>query len=287
MFRPYSPEDRALVDHYMKKMNTSSYFYSAFYVEIWKDAKDFLIWEGKHGLYIYSITDKAFFMPLSESPVRAIEELRAASSEHGLPLSFCPVPEEYIGFFDPSVFEVERKSMYDEYLYSREKLETLSGKSLQSKRNHVSRFWRENPEAEIVKIEKKHFPLLIDLATYVKDGMPEHKQSLSEEFSAFMNTLEIYEESPLEGIAIFKQDELVAFTIAEIKDDMIIIHFEKARAEITGAYQTINQEFLKRTGSEGTIVNRQEDLGLEGLKRAKLSYKPISFIKKYGIKQIN
>ena len=80
------------------------------------------------------------------------------------------------------------------------------------------------------------------------------------------------------------EDELVAYTIAEpLTDDMILIHYEKANAEYKGAYQAINRMFLETVAGEFGSVNREQDLGDDGLRKAKLSYHPTGYIKKFDI----
>ena len=282
--RPYESKDTSLISKYLKHIETSSYFYLPFYVEIWKDAKDFYLYEGKHGLYLYSKKDKAFYLPLSNDMDSALCELDELCKIENLDFSICPIDENQTVFFSSPEYKVERKDIYDEYLYDRAKMETLSGKSLQSKRNHISRFKRDNPEYTLRKIEKKDFPYLIELAKMIVDTFPEEMhESLSDEFSALKNALEVWDEFNLDGLLIEVDGKIIAYTIVEKMGRYAIIHFEKAIQEITGAYQTINQEYVKTLGSEIEIINRQEDLGLEGLRKAKLSYKPIDFIKKYSI----
>jgi len=77
---------------------------------------------------------------------------------------------------------------------------------------------------------------------------------------------------------------MAAYTIAEkLSEDTIVIHFEKGNAAYKGVYQAINQMFLEHTGDNLKTVNREQDLGDAGLRKAKLSYNPSDFIKKYRV----
>ena len=88
----------------------------------------------------------------------------------------------------------------------------------------------------------------------------------------------------LTGGALLVGQEMVAYTIAEqLSKDMIVIHFEKGNQDYKGAYQAINQMFLEHDGEPFEFVNREQDLGDEGLRKAKLSYHPVDFIKKYRV----
>ena len=88
----------------------------------------------------------------------------------------------------------------------------------------------------------------------------------------------------LKGGAILVDNKLIAYTVAEkISEDMVIIHFEKGSQEYKGVYQAINQMFLEHSCKDFKTVNREQDLGDKGLRKAKLSYNPVDFIKKYKV----
>ena len=77
---------------------------------------------------------------------------------------------------------------------------------------------------------------------------------------------------------------MAGYTIGEsLSDDTLVIHFEKGNQDYKGVYQAINQMFLEQSGGRHQIVNREQDLGDEGLRKAKLSYNPFGFVKKYRI----
>jgi len=79
-------------------------------------------------------------------------------------------------------------------------------------------------------------------------------------------------------------EKMIAYTIAEALDDTtVVIHFEKGCPNFKGVYQAINQVFLAQCCQGFQIVNREQDLGDEGLRKAKLSYNPVAFLKKYRV----
>ena len=87
------------------------------------------------------------------------------------------------------------------------------------------------------------------------------------------------------GGAIFIEDKAVAFTIGSmINPSVFDIHFEKALKDYSEAYTVINNEFAKNALSEFEFINREDDLGLEGLRKAKLSYNPCKILEKYTCK---
>jgi len=77
---------------------------------------------------------------------------------------------------------------------------------------------------------------------------------------------------------------MVAYTIAEsLTKDTLVIHFEKGNQDCKGVYQAINQMFLEHSGNKFEWVNREQDLDNQGLRKAKLSYNPVNFLKKYRV----
>lgn len=94
--------------------------------------------------------------------------------------------------------------------------------------------------------------------------------------------LENYESLDLKGGLIRVNGEIASFSFGEVlNEETALIHIEKARADIAGAYQIINQQLLLNEFSHLTYANREEDLGLEGLRRSKMSYNPVFLIDKY------
>ena len=88
---------------------------------------------------------------------------------------------------------------------------------------------------------------------------------------------------------VYVDDKLEAFTIGSYNsfEDMAVIHIEKANPEIRGLYQFINQQFLLHEFPEVPLINREDDLGIEGLRKAKMSYSPLDFARKYEVRQID
>lgn len=181
----------------------------------------------------------------------------------------------------PGKFEFESDRAYFDYIYSSEKLATLSGKKYHGKRNHISKFnrlyeWRyERITAENIddcrKMADKWFEL-----------MEKTKKELEPEKSALKLAFDNFEALDYVGGMIKIGDETAAFTIGErLNSNTFCTHFEKALLHFEGAYTAINNEFAKNELSSYEYVNREEDIGLEGLRKAKLSYYPEILLEKY------
>ena len=96
-----------------------------------------------------------------------------------------------------------------------------------------------------------------------------------------MNSLRLQKELELKGGILRVGGEIVAFTLGEpVSDDTFVVHIEKAHAQVRGAYQMINQQFLAHEVADYTYVNREDDTGDEGLRKAKLSYRPAFLVEK-------
>lgn len=169
---------------------------------------------------------------------------------------------------------------YNDYIYSTEKMANLSGKKYHSKRNHITNFKKNNPDWTFEILNENNIPECIDLHTkWINNHADDEDYSF--EFEAVLTAFEHYGKLGFTGGLIRVQGEVIAFTFGERhSDELFVTHFEKAPADVQGAYTIINQEFTKNCLMNFEFVNREEDLGLEGLRKAKQSYNPEIFLEK-------
>lgn len=190
----------------------------------------------------------------------------------------------------PGRFEYIEERDYFDYVYYAESLRTLKGRKNQKKRNHLNYFIKEyEGRVEYKKLDKENFDDCITLLkawTVNKEENGDKEEGIDDEFVAIKKIFDHYdvlrEDVKISGIYI--DNKLEAFTIGEkINEHMAVIHIEKANPEIRGLYPYINQQFLVNEFPDVELVNREEDLGLEGLRKAKLSYHPCKFVEKYTV----
>lgn len=180
---------------------------------------------------------------------------------------------------------IEERNNFD-YIYDGESLRTLAGRKNQKKRNHLNSFVKEyGDRVEYKKLEEADFDECINL---LKEWSKDKEESieLDSEFKAIKRIFKNYEKlkDTLKISGIYIDSKLEAFSIGEmLNDNMAVIHVEKANADIRGLYPYINQQFLLNEFSDVEFVNREEDLGIEGLRKAKLSYHPVKFAEKYTV----
>ena len=174
-----------------------------------------------------------------------------------------------------------------DYLYDGNALRTLSGRKLHKKKNHYNNFMKNYGERFSYRpLECSDHDAVIRFLDKWRGGKGEEVEShLDREVDGIHDLLNHCSEISAETGAIFIDGELEAFSVGSLnrRDNMAVIHIEKANPEIDGLYQAINKEFLCRAFPEAAIINREDDVGLEGLRKSKLSYYPSGFAKKYLI----
>ncbi len=184
----------------------------------------------------------------------------------------------------PGKFQIEYDRDIADYVYEAEKLATLAGKKLHSKRNHVNRFQENNPEWVYESITPENVEDCFQMALKWREEMQcEIDVEKRDEMCVTLNALRLMEELNLKGglLRARPQGEVIAFTVGEpLSEDTFVVHIEKAYASIQGAYPMINQQFVLHEAQDFKYVNREEDTGAEGLRKAKLSYRPAFLVEK-------
>ena len=191
----------------------------------------------------------------------------------------------------PDTFSFTTNRDYSDYLYLREDLINLTGKKYQPKRNHINQFKRSYPNYEFVPITEEIIPKCMELESLWKHLNEDEKDksyiALDAERQAIQRAFDHYTELNLKGGALVVDNRVVAFTYGSpINTDTFDVAVEKADANYIGAYTMVNNEFVKSLPSQYEFINREEDLGIEGLRKAKLSYHPTEILDKYTAKLI-
>ncbi|MDR1731399.1 MAG: phosphatidylglycerol lysyltransferase domain-containing protein [Synergistaceae bacterium] len=198
------------------------------------------------------------------------------------------VPEALVGYFPEKLRErIQMEELRNEweYIYSAPALRELKGRKYDHKRTHVRSF-TDSYNWEYVPLLPEDFDdLLAFQAEWCARRNCGDNPLLCAEDQAIHRALELWETLPLSGAMLRVDGKVVAYTIAEeLSPEIIDIRFEKADSDYSGVYQALNRFFLERQGQSCLWVNREEDMGSQGLRDAKLSYHPDHFIKKFKIK---
>lgn len=180
-------------------------------------------------------------------------------------------------------YEIEEDRDNFDYIYESDKLISLSGKLLHKKKNHLNHFVNNTAHHDVDLTQDLIKPCIMAAKEWCYKNFC--RGYLISELKSIEELLENKNKLNLIGMAVYINDKISAFTIGEIVNkDMGIIHVEKADAEIRGLYNYINKTFVERYLKQIPYINREQDLGIEGLRAAKLSYAPFGFAKKYKIK---
>lgn len=181
----------------------------------------------------------------------------------------------------PGAFEYREMREYFDYLYLKRDLSLLQGKYFQSKRNHVNKF-RKTYDYRFVPMTAETVPGCIRMYDrWCEERHCQGDESLAHERKALLYGMNCFRELGLSGGTLWVDGEVIAFTFGSpINRDTFCIHAEKALARYEGAYNVINQEFAAYLPDRYVYLNREEDLGLEGLRKAKLSYRPVKLLEK-------
>ena len=236
------------------------------------------------------VNEKYYVYPAGKYNLQEIiEALKQDADERGIPFRFCAIEEwqkdELMAAY-PGRFEAaESRSDFD-YIYKKEDLAELSGKKYHSKRNHIAKFTRRYPDWKYEEIDSSNIAECISLEEQwcAESGEDADLQIEKQIIIRALNDMAGY---GLDGGLIRVDGKAVAFTIAEpLSSNIYDIHFEKALKEYAEAYTVINREYASRLAEKYEYINREEDLGVEGLRKAKLSYKPSILLKKYIITEV-
>lgn len=246
--------------------------------------KDFIIrkYSGKGARCGYTF-------PLGKGDVaKALAEIEKDAKECGERLQFAFVTEEQKEVLEnamPARFCYSSDAGDSDYIYLRSELASLSGKAFHKKKNHFSKFVRTYPDYKYYEIGACN---IYDAQKVADAWYYEHLQdedaSQLAEYKAIKEALENFEEFGLIGGIIYVNDSPCAMTIAsKINENTVDVHFEKAVGEyaLNGGYAAINKLFSEKLDGV-TWLNREEDIGIEGLRKAKLSYRPKIMLKKYS-----
>ena len=174
----------------------------------------------------------------------------------------------------------EDKGNFD-YIYESKKLATLSGRKLHAKKNHYNKFVKTYEHEVKDILEPGVIADCIDFSQAWHDARGDSSEQLVAEIKGIRDVLNHAEFLGIKGIAVYVDGHIAGFTLGEqVSKEMAVIHVEKADAACKGIYAFINRVFVDRYFRNVKYINREEDLGIEGLRRAKASYYPVRLEKK-------
>ena len=290
-FKIITLKDKTLLDSYLLKtvfrncdFSFSNLFcWSERYQTTYDIINDFLV------IRFISVDDKlpCYLMPLGVGNLMNVLEILIEDAENnGFPFRMMSITDDMFAELRkimPDTFSYTPMRAYSDYIYLTENLMHLTGKKYQSKRNHINKFKNDYPDYEFVPITKELIPACLEMQRlWCIENDCYDSNMLIGEAHAVKTALNHFEELQLRGGVIKINGEITAFSFGQpVGQDAFGIHVEKA---LNNAYALINQQMAEHVACNYTYMNREEDLGLEHLRKSKLSYHPAILLEKGIVK---
>lgn len=287
-FRPLELSDKQWIDELVFAEGSKSadfnfgnrYLWDKFYSRLITRCRDRIVSK------IRSPSSLIFDFPIGKGELAPVIEIIWGYSQlKGFPLcirGITPKHKSELERLFPRKFRFELNRNQFDYVYSAKTLSTLTGKKLHGKRNHINRFTMNN-DWSFEPLAVSAIPECLELLdAWTEENRSKHVYGIDHERVAILRGFDNFEALKLEGGVLRVNGRVVAFTVGEaISADTFDVHFEKA---VDGAYPVINREFasliLERYPNI-LYINREDDMGLPNLRKAKQSYAPEFMVEKY------
>ena len=247
-----------------------------------------------HGFWvIFSQFDRkaVYPFPVGQGDVQPVlEAIIQDARTRGIPCCITGLNEENIAVLEkyyPGAFKVHCDRDGFDYVYQIDDLAELKGRKYQKKRNHLHRFRSQHPAWRVEPLTAENLPAVQQMAQqwYEARQLHDPQGDYELEKTALCRLFAHFQTLQPEGLVLLDGNEVLAFTVGSfLAEDTIDVHFEKAKEDVDGAYTAINQAFaqyLREKYPQLRYLDREDDMGLEGLRKAKLSYYPDHMIEKY------
>ncbi|MBQ9079847.1 MAG: DUF2156 domain-containing protein [Clostridia bacterium] len=288
-FAPITAADKPTFEQYLAGESERGCEFSFANLYLWGRQN----WAVLHGhIVMFSQFDRRsiYPYPIGQSDKKAVlDAIIADARERGIscritglgPTAKQTLQELYPGKFR---FYCDRDSF--DYVYSIDDLADLKGKKYHRKRNHVNGFVSAFPNYSVESLDEQNLPSVRQMVDkwYQERIAADPTADFHLEQSALSRAFRHYRELEMEGLVLLSDGEVLAVTLgSQMSADTFDVHFEKARPDANGAYAAINYEFARHIRAKYPhikFLDREEDMGLEGLRKAKQSYYPHHMVEK-------
>ncbi len=287
-FERLIPERKAELDQYLMNCGQRGCEYSFVNLYLW-GRQTAAVLDGYLVLFSHFNGHSVYPFPVGQGDIRPVlDAIIEDSHERGIPCRFTSLNQpdmELLEAFYPGKFRFRCDRSDFDYVYNIDDLADLKGRKFQQKRNHVNRFEASYPDWRVEELNEataEDAKALIDHWFVCKEEDPELDVGL--EKVALRRAFEHFNELGLEGMVLYTGGQPAAVTMgSRLSEDTFDVHFEKAREDVQGAYGAINRAFARHLRDKYPslrYLNREDDLGLPGLRKAKLSYNPAFLVEK-------
>lgn len=297
-FRPVTIEDKPFFDEVFRCNQPEASEMSFSYLYIWRD--DYRFSWTVHEDMLLVVSQSKIDIPFALQPLpvdgrmtvqrleSAVRFLAHAFAAEGSRLVFSRMDARALEWFrklESQCFTFEETPNTADYVYAGEDLRQLAGKRYSAKRNHISQFKRHYPDYELIPVTTENLNRCVEIFDHwctLNDCQCDQPENC--EKYAFLQMIDKWDVLGASGVLVKVGERYEAFTIGErINDRMAVIRFEKGNAEIHGIYAYLGQAYLNEAFPEVEWVNREEDMGVEGLRKSKLSLYPTRMVDKVTV----
>ncbi len=282
-------EDKSTYERYLSKERGRGCEFSFANLYLW--GRQRIAYVGGNIVLFSQFDRKSVYpYPLGEGDKKeAIDAIIEDAEARGIPCRITGLNDEARQTLEslyPNRFRFHCDEGSFDYVYSIDDLADLAGKKYHSKRNHLNRFYEAHPDYSVEPICEGNVSLVKRMLKewYEKRVSENPNSDFHMEQAALDRALREFSALKLEGLILMDGEEVLAFSLASrLSDDTFDVHFEKARADVAGAYAAINREmarYIRDKYPSVRYLDREEDMGLEGLRKAKKSYYPHHMVNK-------
>lgn len=288
-FLPLRIEDKPLYEKFLLHCGERGCEYSFANLFLWGRQKA-VVHRGNLAFFSQFNRKTVYPYPVGADVKPTLDALLHDARKRGIPCRLTGLTQkeaEQLEQWYPGQFDIRPDRDSFDYVYAVEDLAELKGKKFQQKRNHCNRFQLLHPDCTAVPVTDDNSPAVLEMVElwYQQRKNADPTASIYLEQAAIRNALRYRKELGMEGLVLQENGRMIAMTLgSRLSEDMVDVHFEKALEGYDGAYAVINREFaryIREKYPQIRWLNREDDLGVEGLRKAKLSYCPARLIEKY------
>ncbi len=292
-FRPLTLDSVEVIRPLLEKSGSRTCDYTLAGLLMWADYFRYEYAVVDNTLFIKGVTENdvtraAFSLPVGDLPLdQSLAMIKDYCASTGERLVLSAVPEDRL----PELYmlgpcDIEELTDWADYLYAASDLAELPGKRYNKKRNHIHQFMLANPGYTVEALTQANMAAVREFYQNMELPVDGAFVTAEVERSQVFRMLDNFDRLPFEGLVLSTPTNgIVAFAVGEVIGDTLYVHIEKMDHHVSGAGEMINMLFASQILQRGDVryINREEDVGDEGLRKAKESYHPAAMLKKYNI----
>lgn len=229
----------------------------------------------------------AFTVPIGKNPEGMLDLAEEYCRSQGMPLEFCTVTPKDLEMLKkrwPNLTVEDNRDWYD-YLYESKDIVEFAGKKYAHQRNHIRRFERDCPNWSFSRMTEKDVDEVREFYQKFLQERTKDSETAQAEIGKIFEVLDHFSQYNFLGGILRVDGQIVGISMGEIVRDVLFVHIEKADTQYSGVYQKLVNCFAREfVTDEVKFINREEDVGDPGLRKSKLSYRPVKLLEKYTVR---